>query len=257
MCKRYDRMLVLTCLCGLIFVGQKCRAAEVPPQTTFPITINSTIEAGKSKVNDPIWAKTIQVVVLPDGTKIPSGSIVTGHIVSSIAFHFDTTPYATQKPSVLSISFDSVQFAGRQVPIHTSVRAIANVLDVDQAMKPNRQDDPDALGTMVQIGGDHYFPNESSVFSNNGNIVAYNRKQGVFAHLISSSARGTASNLSCDGSTTEQSVAVFSADACGLYGFVGYDLVENGQHNSNPIELKSNQYSVKIYAHTAFLLEEN
>jgi len=227
-------------------------AASVPASTAIPVTFTMALDSGKVKVNDPVRAQTMQVVLLPDGEQIPRGSVVVGHIVDSRPFHLDETPYARQQSSVLSIQFDQIDVGGRSIPVRLKVRAMANVMEVDKAMSPTRLDETDAFGTMILIGGDHYQPMDHKVRSTKGDVVAYKRNQGVFAHLV---ANESAQNQKCDATQSEQSIAVFSANACGLYGFSDYALSGDGSDASGAIMLESGHSTVKLYAHSAALLE--
>src|ERR1700761_1135860 len=103
-------------------------AATLPGQTTLPVLFTHTISSAKAKVGDQVTAKTMQVVLLPTGEQLPKGTEVVGHIVEARSFHFDDTPYAKQQPSDLAIQFDTV----RNTPIAATIRAMANVIDVEE-----------------------------------------------------------------------------------------------------------------------------
>ena len=66
---------------------------------------------------------------------------------------------------------------------------------------------------MVLIGGAHYSPVGKRVTEGPyDDIIGYKKKQGVFARLLPGGA-------GCNGTQIEQSVAIFSPDACGLFDF--------------------------------------
>ena len=59
---------------------------------------------------------------------------------------------------------------------------------------PNPSNMDSLLKTVTQIGGDQLNPSESEVVDRTGDVVAYNRHGGVYAHLIANAAicrRGT------------------------------------------------------------------
>ena len=96
------------------------------------------------------------------------------------------------------------------------------------------------------IGGAHYSPVDKHVtYGPEDDIVAYNKKQGVFAHLLPAGA-------SCPGTQTEQAVGVFSPDACGLYGFGSVHLSEDA---NGTFRLASTHRTVVLYAGSAALLQ--
>jgi hypothetical protein len=232
-------------LCSLAFAPAS-RAITVPEQTTIPVIFTHTIQAGKAKAGDVVTAKTMQVVLLPDGQQIPKGTLVTGHIVEARPFTFDETPYAVQQASYLSIQLDSVMVKGVAITAATSVRAMADPITVREALYPHGIDETDAVGTVVLIGGAHYLPIEKRVTAGvDDDIVGYNKKQGVFAHLLPG-------GFGCEGTHTEQSVAVFSPDACGLYGFGTVRLATGA---SGTFRLESTHRTVTLYAGSAALLQ--
>jgi hypothetical protein len=215
-------------------------AATLPGNTTLPVLFTHTIHANKAKVGDKVTAKTMQVVLLPNGDQLPRGTEVTGHIVEASAFHFDDTPYAKQRPSNLAIQIDTVQ----NTPVSATIRAMANVIDVEEAITPHGIDETDHPGTVTMVGGAHYSPVGKQVIEGpEEDIVAYNKKQGVFAHLLSGNG--------CSATDTEQSVGIFSPDACGLYGFANVHLTEN----DGTFRLSSTHAAVTLYSGTAALLQ--
>jgi hypothetical protein len=180
-------------------------------------------------------------------------------VIQSSAFVFDNTRYAKQKPSILAIHFDKIEAPNATWGANLSVRALANVLEVNKAKVPYRTDETDTPGTMIQIGGDQYIPGSHRVFAGNGeDVVAYKRGQGVFARLIADNQfGGGGSILGCDATMTEQSVAIFSAGACGLYGFADdVAMTANGSRNGGTFRLDSAHHTMKLYSHSAALLEE-
>lgn len=223
--------------------------ASLPAGTTLPVAFVKSIDANDSHVGDAVMAKTIQVVKLPNGAVIPKGTRVEGHVVGIQAFHFDATPYAHQKPSMLSIHFDVLEAAHSSIPIDLSVRAIASPVDSRDAAYTHGIDETDHVGTRTLIGGTSFSPLEKMIASGDGDAIGYNRKDGVFARLIAS---GT-----CSGSDREQSVAIYSPDACGVYGMRGDYLADNGRDGSGTFTLAEKGHSVKLYAGSTALLQVN
>jgi hypothetical protein len=230
---------------GLAFAPVS-RAVTLPEQTTIPVIFTRTLHAGKAKAGDVVTAKTMQVVLLADGEQIPKGTLVTGHIVEARPFKFDETPYAPQQPSYLSIQLDSVMVKGVATTVSTSVRAMADPITVQEALYAHGIDDPDPVGTVVMIGGAHYSPIEKQVTAGpDDDIVGYNKKQGVFARLLPG-------GFGCGATQTEQSVAIFSPDACGLFGFGSVHLATGA---SGAFRLESTHRTVTLYAGSAALLQ--
>jgi len=249
---------VLTLFAGIICLGiaaPPCGGEVVASPTVIPVAFTRTVDAGKAKPRDTVIAKTMQVVVLPDGHVLPQGTILEGHVVESHPFVLDRTSDAVQTPSTLSIRFDQIAEGGQSLPIQTSVRAMANVFDVEEASTPQYFDETDSLGFRVLIGGDEFFPLEKQVWALNGDLVGYNRSNGVFGPLTANWYVSEYSSFRCDRVDTQQSVAVFSPDACGLYGFGKMYLSANGKGGDGTFTLDSRNHTVKLFAHSAALLE--
>jgi hypothetical protein len=238
-------------LLGCAALAPAGRAITLPEQTAIPVGFTHTINAAKAKAGDAVQARTMQVVLLPDGSQLAKGTLVTGHIVDARPFKFDETPYAAQQASYLAIQFDRVVDHGVPTPIVASVRALANTLDAQEALTPHGIDETDHPGTMTMVGGAHYSPVGKRVTDGvEDDIVGYNKKQGVFAHLLPG---GSWDGMHCEGTQTEQSVAIFSPDACGLYGFTSVRLSENV--GDGTFRLASTHHTVTLYAGSAALLQ--
>ncbi|HMH11643.1 MAG TPA: hypothetical protein VK578_00920 [Edaphobacter sp.] len=227
-------------------------AQSLPLGTTIPIIFTKSIDANHVHAGDPIAAKTTQLVILADGHVLPVGSQVVGHVIAGTPFAFDPTPYAKQKQSSLEIQFDAIVDHGDKLPLSVYVRAIADPLSSWDATKP-KSTDFDSLSTTTQIGGDLVTPSQSEVRSQEDDVVGYKRREGVFAHLIA--AKGSSPD-GCDASDTEQSMGIFSASACGLYGFPDTTFVRSGRSGTaSTILLESRRRPMKIYSKSNALLE--
>ena len=222
-------------------------AAQLPTHATLPIAFTKTVSGAHAKPGDAILAKTTQLVRLTDGREVPTGSLVKGHVLASKAFVYDNTPYAKQVPGSLEIQIDSLEVQGQTIPLHVSLRALADPITSWHAREPVSTD-IDPLSTTTQIGGDLMTPSQKEIRDPNGDVVGYNKKGGAFAHLIAN-PRGP---VNCDGTDTEQPVFLFSANACGLYGFSNISLTS---FDSSRIGLASTHSTPEIWKHSTALLE--
>ncbi len=230
---------------------------SLPPSTAIPVRFVHSVDAKKARVDDAVTAKTMQVIVLPGGQRIAKGTLVTGHVVAVEPFHFDSTPYARQRPSLISIHFDTIGSGEAVIPVNLSVRAIANTLESRDATYPHSFDDTDHVGEITLVGGTTFSPLEKAILSDDGDAIAYNRRNGVFARLLPAGFSGPGAGMSCVGTDTEQSVAIYSPDACGVYGFGGDYMPENGQDGSGTFTLARHGRSVRLYAGSTALLQVN
>ncbi len=193
--------------------------------------------------------------MLPDGRKLPKGTVVVGHVVEDRAFQFDTTPYAHQQPSYLSIHFDRIEAGNFTTPVNVTVRALANTIDSEEASRPHYLDDTDHMGIMKLIGGGEFSPLDHIIKDSDGDAIGYNRKHGVFARLLVSESATSGSNIQCSGTETEQSIAIFSPSACGVYGFDTVYMPQNGSNGDGIFRLESRRHTTKLYAGSAALLQ--
>jgi hypothetical protein len=228
-------------------------AQPIPASTAIPIVLTKTVAAGRAHPGDSISATTLQAVLLPGARVLPAGTPLTGHIVTATSFHFDATPYAAQQPSTLSIHFDAIDEHGSTIPVSLSLRAIAGPVASHEAQIPHLLDETDWSSTRDLIGGETTSPLDKTIQAPDGTIVGYNRTQGLFAHLLAAVSPADA-NLICDATSTEQSLGLFSADACGVYGLNTVSLANNGV-NDGTFLLESRQRSVQLDAGTTALFE--
>jgi hypothetical protein len=237
---------------GPVALAQVSQPYSLSPGTTLPIRFVKTVDPGKVHPGDTFSAKTTQAVRLSNGKLLPAGSRVIGQVVNANSFVFDKTPYAKQKASTLAIRFDSVENKDVRLPLHVYVRAMADPFAVRDAELP-KATDLDPLSTTTQIGGDQVVPSQSEILSRDGDIVGYHRRGGAYAHLISSVGK---SPTECDGSDTEQSMGLFSAAACGLYGFTDATLLTTGKTGEpSVLTLSARRRSAAIWANSEMLLE--
>jgi hypothetical protein len=230
---------------------------SLPQSTAIPVRFDHSVDAKDAKAGDTIIAKTMQVIVLPGGETIAKGTTIVGHVVAVQAFQFDPAPYAHQKPSLISIRFDKLQNGNSVIPVNLSVRAIASTIDSDKAARPHYLDETDRVGTITLIGGTEFTPRDKMIQADNGDAIGYNRKNGVFARLTSSGYSGPGASFHCEGTESEQSVAIYSPNACGVYGFDGDYLADNGRDGSGTFTLAVRGRSEKLYAGSTALLQVN
>lgn len=244
-------------LAALIFsglMGVSSLALQAQNPTAVPVVLVETLDAAHVKDGDPVLVKTMQKVVLSEGKVVRKGAILQGHVVSENAFHENPAPYARQTPSMLSIHFDVLQLDSSKVPVKASLRAMADVIDVNNASRKQYEDDLDNLGEFHLVGGEEVSGWDQKIRSDDGSVVGFERKDGNYARLIDNTGeRGNAKSVHCDATQREQSVAVFSADACGLYGLDRVNLTSAGRSNGD-ITLSRANGNVRLQRGTAALL---
>ncbi len=200
-------------------------AQPIPAGTALPVMLNSSLDAKKDKPGQKISARIMQDIPLPDGARLRAGSRLIGHIV-------EVSGPVQGRGSRLVFQFDQLLIRGRLISIRTSLRAIASMLDVFDAQLPtNALDD---YGTSyndwntVQVGGDAVYRGSGRVFSADNQLVGSATIGGaVTAKLAAVPAAGCRGDM--DGNDREQALWVFSATACGVYGFNNLKIAHAGR----------------------------
>jgi hypothetical protein len=236
------RLTVIAFLASPFALAQMATATSLAPHTALPIVFTQSISADHAHTGDVVVAKTTQTIRLSDGKTIPAGATISGHVVTTMPFRYNKAPYAQQIDAQLSVHFDTLRSGSVTLPLHVALRAMASPIATEDAHSP-KSTDLDPLGSTTQVGGDQLIPSQTEVRDRNGDVVAYNRRDGVYAHLIA--------NGSCDAGTQEVSVDIFSASACGLYGFGSVTLADGGEQ----ILLTSTHTSPELWKHSTALLE--
>jgi hypothetical protein len=235
-------------LIGLLVLSTGLFAQDViPAGTVLPARLNSSLDSRKSKAGQAITARIMQDVPLPAGGKIPAGAKVTGHVT-------DMVPASGVTGSSISLQFDAVKSRGRSIPIITNLRAMASMMEVEDAQVPPTGTDrgtPWAWMTTHQIGGEVVYGQGGPV-TNGSQVVGQAAPGGVLVRLR---AKPGTSCCAVEGNEGLQALWVFSSDACGLYGFPDMEIKHAGGTNPlGQIILVSASGHVHISAGSGLLL---
>jgi|HubBroStandDraft_4_1064222.scaffolds.fasta_scaffold143617_1 hypothetical protein len=225
----------------------KTQSDCLPAGTILPVRLPS-ISSKNAKAGDKIKAKLAQDVRLPDGSTIRGGATVRGEVVA-------VTNASATRGATLTIKFDALLWHGKSTNVRTHLRAMASMMEVEEAQMPTsgpgESDVYDWLTTR-QVGGDSVYGKQGPVVGKS-QTVGQSTYQGVFVRLLASAdgrCRGGAA-----GNDRLQAVWVFSADACGLYGFGDLEIRNAGRTEPlGEIILESKRGPVKIREGSAALL---
>lgn len=220
-------------------------AQEIPAGTVLPVMLSSSLNAEKARPGAVIKGSLMQPVALPDGSRLPRGASVRGHIVAA-----DASP--APPASRLVLQFDRIIARGRAIPIVTTLRAVASMTEVYEAQMPTN--DWDDYGTSssdwntLQVGGDVVYRGDGRVTSAGGDVVGKATDSGdVTAHLLAAgSCRADASRA--------QSLWVFSASACGIYGFSDLRIAHAGRTSPKGQIVLEGAHNVKVSGGSGWLL---
>jgi hypothetical protein len=250
---KWTMFVTLLSLTSLLF-GQDA----IPSGTVLPVQLSTSLNSKASKPGQVIKARVMQDVPLPSGARIPAGSKVFGHIL-------EINKSAVDKGSKISVQFDRLEFAKRTMTMITNLRALASMMDVEQAQVP--QSGPDRgtsenSWTTQQIGGDIVYRGGGPVTDASG-VVGTPAPGGVLVRVVS--GHGTMCRGDLDGNDRPQNdrpqndrpqaLWVFSADACGSYGFDDLVIIHAGRSRPvGEITLASKKGSIDIRSGSGILL---
>ncbi len=220
-------------------------AQQVPGGTVIPVMLRTTLDARKVTVGQQIAARVMQDIPLPSQARIRVGTKLVGHVVGV------TRPGATSGSRIV-VSFDRLMTGGADIPVTTSLRSLASMMEVFEAQLPtNAIDDygtTPADWVTVQVGGDAVFRGNGTVMTD-GQVVGKSTIGGdTTAKLIASRDRG------CGGNDREQALWVFSPSACGIYGFADLKIVHAGRREPIGQIILESEKNVHVPAGSGVLL---
>jgi hypothetical protein len=135
---------------AVLFAASLClgqAAAQASPQATpnaighgaFPVKVTKTLDSSKLKEGDAVELETSGGFKLPDGTLVPKGSKLYGHVVTTKARS------KGDPESQLAIAFDKLNVAnGKQLTVKGIVQAV---------FPPPDEVDPGVPGSSAHQGG--------------------------------------------------------------------------------------------------------
>jgi hypothetical protein len=202
-------MTRMTLLTAILCVSAMACAQEIPPGTALPLVLTSTLDAAKVKPEQPVSGRIEQDVPLASGAKIRAGSRVNGRVLQA-GINADGSSY-------IRLRFDQVRAKGHDIPVTTSLRALASWWAVQNAQLPSyapRRGEAAANWTTTQVGGDVVYRGGGHVMHGE-EVVGAPAYRGVLAELISAPEAG------CPTGSGGKRLAlwVFASSACGAYGF--------------------------------------
>jgi hypothetical protein len=234
---------------GLLLAASSLIAQEIPAGTVLPVMLRTTLDARKARVGQKIEARVMQDVPLSSQTRIRAGTKLVGHVV-------EVTRPGPTSGSRIAISFDRVIIRGAEIPVTTSLRSLASMMEVFEAQLPTNAIDDYGTTTSdwvtVQIGGAAVYRGNGTV-TTDGQVVGKSTLGGeVTAKLIASgdgACRGTAA-----GNDREQALWLFSPSACGAYGFADLKIVHAGRHDPVGQIILASDKNVHVPAGSGLLL---
>jgi hypothetical protein len=223
----------------------------VPPGTVLPLQLYSNLNSAKSKPGQIIKARIMQDVPLPQRSLIHAGAKVVGRVVTVRAANHGL-------PAAIALSFESLNFAHKSIPISASLRALASTMEVEDAQIPPSGPDrgtPWAWSTRILIGGEVAY-GEGGPVVRGTQAVGQALASGVLVPVRANLRSGCRGELA--GNREKQALWVFSSDACGVYGFNDIEIAHAGRTSPfGQITLTSRRGNLTISSGSGMLLRIN
>jgi hypothetical protein len=224
--------------------------SAIPQGTILPARLNTSLNPRKVHPGQRITARIMQDVPLPSGRKIPSGSKLAGQILS-VETH---GPWQSAK---INFRFDQLHFSHHCGGISAHLRALASVMQVEDAQTPPTGPDrgtPWVWATRNLIGGEVAYG--TGPVACGTEIVGEGVIDGVLLPARANPDRGCSGEAAGNGAP--QAFWVFSSDACGVYGLGDLQISHAG---STPpvgeVTLSSKTGRLNVRAGSGLLLRVN
>jgi len=232
-------------------------AGQVPGGTILPTRLSSAIDTHKSKVGDRISARVMQDVPLDGsstvpsaqnlkrgGSKVPAGARLVGEIVEV-------------HPESVSWKFDRLVVHGKSMLIRTNLRALASMVEIHDAQLPTNDAGGDRGSTAldwntVQVGGDVVYGRRGGGVMRGGEVLGHS----VFCDgvLVTPVAEHGSQCRGSVGAETPQAFWLFSASACGVYGYPDVWIAHSGKSDPVGVMVVTAHSRIKIGVGSGILL---
>jgi len=240
---RQDRIKLLLALLLSLPLSAFAQSS-IPAGTILPVQLNSSLSSHRSHPGQKISARIMQDVPLSSTARLPAGAKVRGRIVA-----------ITAQPAGISFRFDQVKVRQQLIPITGNLRAIASMMEVQDAQVPDAGPDrgtPWAWVNRNLIGGEVAYGQGGPV-ARGDEVVGESLFVGVLAKPRANRVGGCRGEI--DDNSRRQALWVFSSDACGVYGLDGVQIAHHGRTvPMGEITLSSTNGSVMIRSGSGLLL---
>ena len=215
----------------------------IPSGTILPVSLDTGLNAAKTHPGQEIRATVMQNI---PGTLIRRRAKVVGHVVRAVM---------TKNGQIkLEFQFDVVKVNRRMVPMKTNLRALASLLEVEEAQIPEEMASrglTPANWTTQQIGGEQFY--------RGGPVASGLTTVGQTTQWGAVDLPRTRPGMPCRGAIGEnhlpQAMWLFSSDACGVYGFGDIRIEHAGRGDQRgTIVLSSTNGKLKLSSGTGLLL---
>ena len=234
---------------GSVTRGEKSVSADSGAATNA--VLSGSLDAKKSKPGDPVTAKTTEPSSTPDHTSLPKGTKLLGHVTQAKAAG------KGEGQSTLGFVFDrAVLKDGREVPINTTVRALAAGEGAGDVAGSSGDTMGGSLGggamssasssasALGGVGGQ-----AGGVLGSAGQVTG--RATGTVSGVASHSARTLSGSAGAIGGLTAH--GLLSPDSRGVFGMQNLNLAQSSSGSGSIVS--SSGRSLRLESGTRMLLD--
>ena len=233
----------------LLFAAASFAQDGIPGGTILAVKLNSSLNSKKAKAGQEITGSIAQDVPLASGLKIHAGAKMVGHIITATRASRDTG-------ARLTFRFDTLRIGRRTVSLTTNLRAIASMMEVQNAQVPTSGPDrgtPSTAWSTDQIGDEAVYHGGWAV--TNGPDVVGKSLLGGGVLVQVNSRPWTKCHGEIDNNDQPQALWVFASDACGSYGFADLSIAHAGRTDPvGQIVLTSEKRDIDVRGGSGLLL---
>jgi len=221
---------------------------SIPAGTAIPVALHGSLSTQRSKPGQVIKAQVMQDVPLPDGHKIRAGAYVHGKVLS-------VSRAASGNGARISFEFDEVDTPQGPMPVVITLRALASIVEINDAQLPMYGGDrgtPLTAYQTTQVGGEIVYRGGGHVMDGR-TVVGEPVYDGVMSQ-VRSNPNGNCRGIIYDNSRL-QALWLFSSDACGVYGYSRVKIAHAGRTSpEGEIVLASRRGNINIRGGSGMLL---
>jgi hypothetical protein len=218
----------------------------IPAGTILAAQLNHSLDSGKVRPGQTISVRLMQDVPLASGKKIPAGAKILGHVVKV---------QTDANVATVTMRFDTLRYRHNTVAIQTNLRALASLMEVEDAQTPKTAPGfgtPWTWITRQLVGGEVAYGDGGAVMHGSdrvGEALAY----GVLIPVAASPVQRCRGEIA--GNANPQALWVFSSDACGVFGLENVKIVHAGRTAPvGDILLASNAGNLRVQSGSGILL---
>ena len=218
----------------------------IPAGTILAAQLNHSLDSGKVWPGQKISARLMQDVPLASGKRIPAGAKILGQVVKV---------QTDANVATVTMRFDTLRYRHNTIAIQTNLRALASLMEVEDAQTPKTGPDrgtPWTWNTRLLVGGEVAY-GDGGAMMHGSDRVGEALADGVLVPVTANPVTRCRGEVA--GNANPQALWVFSSDACGVFGVENVRIVHAGRTAPiGEIVLASDAGNLRVQSGSGILL---